>query len=687
YILPALSNASVNNKATINAVTTAVNIIGNSQSGTYNATQQSVSGFTTNGLVGTDTASNITGFTASGATGTNAGSYANTVGGTNSNYSNIVYTNGSLNIGQATASISASKTYDSNTSLTTGQVSITGVNGQTLNYTGTAVANNANVAANATNYVSGITGLSDGTGLASNYVLPSQSANSANNKVTIGQAMLSAVVNANNKVYDGNLTDTGTVGLTGLLGNDVVSGSGLFNFTDANVGTGKTVSVTSISLGGTAAANYVIGNTATASANITGAPLTVTANASGKFYGQSDTAGYAGVSYNGFVTGQTSSVLGNPAISVTRSGQGTVETPGVYSNALTPSGAAVIGNYILTYVPGNYTITAPKVLQVNLGVNSVTYGTPGSATTITANPTVAYLDSNNNAIQNLSFQSKSVSGNVITYNYVDSFGKVVTFAVTGDGLQKSSSGNVQVGVYNYVESGTMVTQVALASQTADIIGTLDVNKASVTISANNASSVYNGTTQTQGVNSNGLIGGDNVIVSGAASARNVGTYLSSLGVSGTDTKDYNFTFVNAAQTITKANASVSGGTANVVYNAAAQTNTVNTNGFIAGDAISITGGASGTNAGTYNDTFRVSGADTGNYNINISNGALTIAQATANLNASKTYDGTNNLNAGQVTITGVNGQTLNYTGTASAHNANVSANGSNYVSGITGLSN
>ncbi|MFZ6694123.1 hypothetical protein, partial [Undibacterium sp. SXout20W] len=165
YVLPSQSAKSGNNQATINAVTTAVNIIGNSQSGTYNGNQQSVSGFTATGLVGTDTASNVGGFTANGATGTNAGSYANTVGGTNSNYSNVNYTNGSLNIGQATATINATKTYDSNTSLTPGQVSITGVNGQTLNYTGTAVANNANVAANATNYVSGITGLSDGTGL------------------------------------------------------------------------------------------------------------------------------------------------------------------------------------------------------------------------------------------------------------------------------------------------------------------------------------------------------------------------------------------------------------------------------------------------------------------------------------------------------------------------------------------
>ncbi|MFZ6693541.1 MBG domain-containing protein, partial [Undibacterium sp. SXout20W] len=228
YVLPSQSAKSGNNQATINAVTTAVNIIGNSQSGTYNGNQQSVSGFTATGLVGTDTASNITGFNASGATGTNAGSYANTVGGTNSNYSNVNYTNGSLNIGQATATINATKTYDSNTSLTPGQVSITGVNGQTLNYTGTAVANNANVAANATNYVSGITGLSDGTGLASNYLLPSLSGVSANNNATITAAALTVSANNATKIAGENAILSGFTS-KGLQGQDVIDAVSLLS--------------------------------------------------------------------------------------------------------------------------------------------------------------------------------------------------------------------------------------------------------------------------------------------------------------------------------------------------------------------------------------------------------------------------------------------------------------------------
>ncbi|MFZ6727715.1 hypothetical protein ACO0K2_19735, partial [Undibacterium sp. MH2W] len=95
--------------------------------------------FTATGLVGSDTAANISGFTASGAIGTNAGTYTNIVSGSNSNYSNIIVTNGTLNIDRAIATINATKTYDSTTSLTSGQVNITGVNGQTLNYTGTAV--------------------------------------------------------------------------------------------------------------------------------------------------------------------------------------------------------------------------------------------------------------------------------------------------------------------------------------------------------------------------------------------------------------------------------------------------------------------------------------------------------------------------------------------------------------------
>ena len=86
-------------------------------------------------------------------------------------------------------------------------MTINGVAGQTLNYTGTAVLNSANVANNATNFVSGITALANnGSYLASNYLLPSETASSANNSVLISKANLTQVVAS--KQYDGLSTVT-----------------------------------------------------------------------------------------------------------------------------------------------------------------------------------------------------------------------------------------------------------------------------------------------------------------------------------------------------------------------------------------------------------------------------------------------------------------------------------------------
>ncbi len=62
---------------------------------------------------------------------------------------------------------------------------------------------------------------------------------------------------ASNKTYDGTTSATlsgGTV--TGLVGNDVVTASATGAFADANVGTGKTVTISGLTLGGTNANNY-----------------------------------------------------------------------------------------------------------------------------------------------------------------------------------------------------------------------------------------------------------------------------------------------------------------------------------------------------------------------------------------------------------------------------------------------
>src|SRR5205823_6597934 len=73
--------------------------------------------------------------------------------------------------------------------------------------------------------------------------------------------------------------------LTGVLvGDSVTYSGGTATFADKNVGTGKTVTATGLTLTGTDAANYSVNTTATTNANITAAPLTITAVTDSKTY-------------------------------------------------------------------------------------------------------------------------------------------------------------------------------------------------------------------------------------------------------------------------------------------------------------------------------------------------------------------------------------------------------------------
>ena len=94
----------------------------NSSTVTYNGANQSVSGFTVTGLVNGETASVLTGVTATGATAKNAGTYNNTVSGSDGNY-NLAFTNGTLTINRALISsvsniTALNKTYDGTTAAT-----------------------------------------------------------------------------------------------------------------------------------------------------------------------------------------------------------------------------------------------------------------------------------------------------------------------------------------------------------------------------------------------------------------------------------------------------------------------------------------------------------------------------------------------------------------------------------------
>ena len=109
---------------------------------------------------------------------------------------------------------------------------------------------------------------------------------------------------------------------------------------------------------------YVAGNL-----TVTPAPLTITANGVSRVYGASDPA--LGVSYSGFVNGETSSVLGG-TLSVVDSNAATTTAVGSYAGVITASGQTST-NYTITYVAGNLTVTpAPLTITAN-GVSRV-YG-------------------------------------------------------------------------------------------------------------------------------------------------------------------------------------------------------------------------------------------------------------------------------------------------------------------------
>ena len=189
----------------------------------------------------------------------------------------------------------SNKVYDQTTSASIAALSFTGVLPSDANYVhlagGTATATFATKTAGLNKTVN-ITGLGPISGsLAGNYVLGSTTATTT---ATISNALVTVTgITANNKTYD-NTTPATIVTGSAALGVGVISGDTVTlittgatgAFADANAGTGKVVTVSGLTLGGTDGANYsVTPPTTTATINkanssvfaLTASPLTSTA--------------------------------------------------------------------------------------------------------------------------------------------------------------------------------------------------------------------------------------------------------------------------------------------------------------------------------------------------------------------------------------------------------------------------
>ena len=309
------------------------------------------------GLVSGDSLSGSLATTATATTG--IGSYGITQGSlANSNYA-LTYAAANLSITARTITVTAnaqSRIYGNANPALTYTIGGSGlVNGDSLSG---SLATTATATTGVGSY--GITQAS--IAASGNYALTYAAANLA---VTARALLVTA--DAQSRVY-GNVNPalTYTVGGSGLVNGDSLSG-GLVTSATATTGVGSYgITQGSIAAGGNYALTYAAANLA-----VTARPLTVTADAQSRVYGNANPALTYTVSGSGLVNGD--GLTGTLATTATA-------TTGVGSYSIT-QGSLANSNYALTYAAANLAITA-RPITVRADAQSRVYGN--------ANPALSY---------------------------------------------------------------------------------------------------------------------------------------------------------------------------------------------------------------------------------------------------------------------------------------------------------
>ncbi|KQY54925.1 hypothetical protein ASD14_01810 [Lysobacter sp. Root494] len=278
--------------------------------------------------------------TISGATlsGTDAGNYTLAISGT---ALADILRKSITGTGTAT-----SKTYDGSTS-TTGTIALNGVvAGDNVGATGSFNFADRNAGTGKTVTISGVslTGADAG-----NYTL----AISGTALADILRKSITGTGTATSKTYDGSTSTTGTIALNGVVSGDNVGANGSFNFADRNAGTGKTVTISGVSLTGADAGNYTVTVSGSAVADILRRAITVTADPASKPEGEADPA-------FGYQVTTGSLVAGDSLAGALTRAPG--EAPGAYAIGQGTLNAS--SNYQLTFVGSTLTITEVPVNPV-----------------------------------------------------------------------------------------------------------------------------------------------------------------------------------------------------------------------------------------------------------------------------------------------------------------------------------
>ena len=282
-----------------------------------------------------------------------------------------------LNLSVALTGTVSSKIYDGTTATTLnssnftlsgliGGTAIYTVSSYSANYNSKSVANANAVTSSATaSLTSGVTD-SSGKGVYG-YTFSGVIDGSLSSSITAKALTVTAL--GSNKIYNG-LTDASATYSDDRVSGDVLNISGTAAFYDKNVGTGKAVSVSGITISGTDAGNYSLQNTSTTTAaNITARALTVAAIGTNRIY--DGTTGANVTLSDNAVAGDNLTVSSAGATFVDKN-VGTAKTVTVNGITLTGTDA---GNYTVANKAMTTADITPAILTYTANTVSLLYGT------------------------------------------------------------------------------------------------------------------------------------------------------------------------------------------------------------------------------------------------------------------------------------------------------------------------
>ncbi len=531
--------------------------------------------------------------------------------------------------------------------------------------TGTGAFSNKNVGVGKAVAVSDI---SASGSQADNYQLKSSTATAY---ASVTAKNLAVVATGSDKTYDGSTTGAVLLSSAGVVSGDTVnlaSNSALFS--DKNVGTAKTVSVSGIKLSGTDAKNYTNNTAATTTATIAARGLTVLALGQNKVYDGSST-GQVSLSSGGVVKGDNLLLSGSGAF--VDANAGTAKTVNVTGIAISGSDA------------GNYSL--------NSRLASTTASITPKLITVTALGTDKTYDGNTSDTVNLS------SSGVLAQDLSQmQFSAVSAFTNKNVGIGKA------VTVSNISASGSQSGNYKLSNSSATAYAT--VTAKAITVAAVGSNKEYDGTTTDAVVlSSDGVVSGDKVTLAKSSAVfadKNVGTgkvvTVNGISLSGTDAKNYSYnaSAVTSANVMAKSIAVTAKGSNKVYDGSTTDVVILSSTGVVLGDNVSFANTAATLDSKNVGSGKLVTvtglsalGSDAGNYTLSNLFALTTVnvtplATSVTATGTNKTFDGSTSASVTLQTTGMVSGDSLGFASTLSKFAT--SAVGTNKTVTVSGVS-